>query len=186
MLQHSPIRITDGSEQVDLSVLQVPTSIIRGNGLLNLTGVVNQVILPADVVNNNGSANTIADVTGLSFAVEAGNLYQFEFTILYSAAATTTGSRWAINGPANPTYLVYSSEYSLTSTTSTRNANVIAYDSPSGASATSGATGSNLAYIYGLIQPATAGTVIARFASEVSSSAITARAGSVLRWAKLT
>lgn len=145
----------------------------------------NTVILTKDVINNNSSANTIADVTGLSFVVEAGRLYQFEFVIPFSAAATTTGSRWAINGPATPSLLVYSSEYSLTSTTSTRNANVIAYDSPASASATSGDTVHNMAYIFGLIQPSTTGTVIARFASEVSSSAITAKAGAVLRWARL-
>ena len=66
------------------------------------------VRLTSDVTNNNGTANTIADVTGLSFSVTSGKLYWFEFNIVYTAAATSTGSRWSINGPTT-TYLNYTS-----------------------------------------------------------------------------
>lgn len=164
-----------------------PSGLLAPNSsTLDLSGMFNTVILASDVVNNNATPNTMQDVTGMSFAVEAGKLYQYEFSILFSANATTTGSRWAITGPATPTYLCYSSEYSLTATTTTRNANVVAYDSPAATNATSGDTASNLAYIFGMIQPSASGTVIARFASEVTEAAITARAGSVLRWWKLT
>lgn len=144
------------------------------------------VRLTSDVTNNNGTANTIADVTGLSFSVTAAKLYWFEFNIVYTAAATTTGSRWSINGPASPTYLDYTSEYSLTSTTTTRNALLQAYDVPSGSNATSAATGNNWANIYGVIQPSADGTVIARFASEVSSSAIVAKVNSYVRYRQIT
>lgn len=74
--------------------------------------------LAADVTNNNGVANTIADVTGLSFPVLSGKRYKFRFVIRYTAAATTTGSRWSINGPST-TELVYRARYSLTTTSST-------------------------------------------------------------------
>lgn len=144
------------------------------------------VRLTADVTNNNATANTIADVTGLSFSVLTAKLYEFEFSIVYTAAATTTGSRWSISGPASPTYLDYTSEYSLTTTTTTRNALVQAYDSPSGANATSAATGNNWAQIYGVIQPSADGTVIARFASEISSSAIVAKVNSFVKYRQIT
>ncbi len=76
--------------------------------------------LGSDVVNNNVTANTMADVTGLSFAVLSGVTYKFRFVIRYDAAATTTGSRWSINGPAATT-IAYTSEYSLTASTRTAN-----------------------------------------------------------------
>ena len=141
--------------------------------------------LTGDVTNNDATANTIADVTGLSFPVTAAKLYMFEFHIVYTAAATTTGSRWSISGPAT-TYLDYMSEYSLTTTTSTRNAMLQAYDVPSGSNATSAATGNNWAVIRGVIQPSANGTVIARFASEISSSAIVAKVNSFVRYRQIT
>ncbi len=140
------------------------------------------VVLSADVTNNNASANTIADVTGLSFAVTSGSTYWFRFYIMYTAAATTTGSRWTVNGPASPTLLIYKSEYSLTTTTRTINEGITAYDSPAASNATSAATTSNIAWVEGFITPSASGTVIARFASEISSSAIVAKAGSILHW----
>jgi hypothetical protein len=145
----------------------------------------NLVFLPADVTNNNATLNTLQDVTGLAFPVVANALYQFEFNIIYTAALQTTGSRWTINGPTT-TYLNYRSEYSLTSTTSTRNGMVQAYNSPAGANATSATTGNNWAVINGIIQPSAAGSVIARFASEVADSAIVAKVGSFVRYSKLT
>ena len=136
-----------------------------------------RVLLTGDVTNSNAVANTMQDVTALSFAVTSGVRYYFDFHINYTAAATTTGSRWSINGPTN-TILAYVSRYSLTATTETLNyAN--AYDFPAASNATSVATTlGNFAVITGFITPSANGTVIARFASEVSSSAIVAKAGS--------
>lgn len=142
----------------------------------------NVTILGSDVVNNNAVANTIQDVTGLSFPVVAGEMYWFKFDIAYTAALATTGSRWSVNGPAAPTRLCYMSEYSLAATTTTRNANNISYDLPAASNASSSSTGSNRAEVEGIIQPSASGTVIARFASEVAGSAITALAGSRVQW----
>ena len=143
------------------------------------------VVLASDVTNNNAVANTIQDVTGLSFPVLAGKLYEFEFNALYTANATTTGSRWSISGPASPTRLSYTSEYTLTTTTTTRNAELQAYDLPAASNATSGSTGNNRASIKGMIRPSADGNVILRFASEVASAAIVALAGSMVRYRQL-
>jgi hypothetical protein len=140
------------------------------------------VVLASDVTNNNAVANTIADVTGLSFAVTAGNTYWFRAFVQYTAAATATGSRWSVNGPAAPTLLIFKSEYSLTTTTRTVNEGLSAYDTPAASNATSAATTSNIAWIEGFITPSASGTVIARLASEVAGSAIVAKAGSILHW----
>ncbi len=136
------------------------------------------VVLASDVTNNNASADTMADVTGLSFPVVAGVVYRFKFIIPYTSAATTTGSRWSINGPATPTLLEYQSTYTLTATSGTLNYGST-YDFPAAANASSLTTG-NVAIIQGVIKPSADGTVIARFASEVSSSAIVAKAGAAV------
>lgn len=156
----------------------------RSDGLVSAAvNSMNTVVLASDVVNNNGSANTIADVTGLSFAVTAGETYWFEFTIPYTSAATTTGSRWAINGPGSPTLLNYRSEYTLTATSTTVNS-ATAYDTPAASNASS-LTAGNVATLWGFIKPSANGTVIARFASEIASSAITAKAGATCRWIRV-
>lgn len=140
----------------------------------------NIVVLAADVINNSATANTIANVTGLTFPVVTGAKYWFEFFIDYTAAATTTGSRWAITGPTF-TRLSYSANWSLTTTTKTF-ANSAAYDLPAASNASSAGTTGNMAYITGIIAPSADGNVTARFASEIVNSAITAKAGSVCRW----
>lgn len=142
----------------------------------------NAVALTSDVTNNNASANTIADITGLSFAVNSGETYWFRFTILYTAAAGATGSRWSVSGPGSPTLLAYRSNYALTTTTETLNAGLGAYDLPAASNATTPVTTGNIAIVEGIITPSSSGTVIGRFASEVSSSAIVAKAGSLLEW----
>lgn len=159
----------------------VKQSINQGNNTIGTT--LSAVVLGSDVINNNASANTIADVTGLSFSVLSGKTYYFQFIIPYTAAATTTGSRWSINGTAG--VATWTSEYSLTTTTTTRNANVTTYDLPAASNATSATTTNNRAIIEGYITPSADGTVIARFASEVSSSAITAKAGAVCYYQQL-
>jgi hypothetical protein len=143
------------------------------------------VVLANDVVNNNATLNTMQDVTGLSFSVTAGKSYYFYFVIRYTSAATTTGSRWGVNCSAGAaTNLAMISEYTLTATSSTRNAQIQAFDSPAASNATS-AAGVNIALLEGHFTPTADGTFIARFASEVANSAITAKAGSVCYYQQL-
>lgn len=133
------------------------------------------VTLPTGtVVNNNATANTLKDVTGLKFAVEAGKRYDFKFVIPYTAAATTTGSRWAINGPAFSSLHLRGSwsNGAAAETVSFTNA----YNQPAAASASSAASG-NVAILEGQITAAANGEVIARFASEVANAAITVQPG---------
>lgn len=148
------------------------------------TATMTTVVTTQDTVNNNGTANVLADVTGLGFAMTAGESYYFEAVIMYTSAATTTGSRWTINGPANPTYLYYTSEYCLTATTQTVNY-ASAYQIPAASNASSLAAG-NTAWITGIINPSSNGTLQVQFASEISSSAITALKGSFIRYQRLT
>lgn len=134
--------------------------------------------ITSNVINNNATANTLADVTGLVLPITAGTIYWFKAEIPYSSAATTTGSRWTINGPAF-TRLNYRSTYTLTATTVTTNG-ATAYQIPAASNASSLTLG-NVAEIEGIILPASSGNLQVQFASEVSSSAITALAGATLK-----
>lgn len=149
------------------------------------TGFINKVTLSADVANADATPDTLADVTGLSFDVKSGSKYKFKFYITYTSAATTTGSRWSINGPT-ATNLDYRSTYSLTATSQTVNEGLASYNLPAAANASSAATASNVAVVEGIIQPSADGTVIARFASEITVSAITAKADlSYVEWEEI-
>lgn len=155
------------------------------NGASPIGTNVQMVVLSANVVNNNVSANTMQDVTGLQFAVVAGQRYRFKFVINYSAQAATTGSRWSISGPGSPSDLNYDSDYSLTAATRTVNTGQSAYDLPAASNVSSPSTVSNIAIIEGFITPSANGVVIGRFASEISASAITAKAGSYVEYQQL-
>jgi hypothetical protein len=202
------IRHTDGTTAVDIfnTVLASKESVqfIDGVGFQVLTSSgavktsqnqgtnaiatsISSTVLGSDVTNNNASANTIASVTGLSFPVVSGNKYWFRFVIWYTAAATTTGSRWAITGPTT-TLLAYKTNLGLSAagtagTDVMTDVNQGAYDTPAASNATSPtatAGAANIVIIEGLIQPSANGDVIARFASEVANSAIIAKAGSTV------
>jgi hypothetical protein len=180
------IQFIDGvGFQVLTSTGAVKTS--QNQGANSISSSISSAVLASDVTNNNATANTIADVTGLSFPVTSGNKYWFRFVIWYTAAATTTGSRWALNGPAT-TLLAYKTNQGLSAagtsgTDVMTDVNQGAYDTPAASNAsspTATAGQANIVIIEGLVQPSGNGSIIARFASEVSSSAIVAKAGSTV------
>lgn len=166
----------DGKQSTLVSATNIKTingGSILGSGDLVVNGSgVSRVFLPNDVINNNAVANTIQDVTGLSFPVVANTTYKFKFVIIYNSAATTTGSRWCINGPAT-THMSFTSQYPTTATALTINPALAGYNLPAASNASS-LTTNNRAIIEGEIRPSADGTVIARFASEILNSAITA------------
>jgi hypothetical protein len=153
---------------------------VQINGTLSANNVEKLVTLTSNVVNNNAVANTIQNITGMSFPLVGGATYQFRAVLAYNSAATTTGSRFSVTGSAAPTSLNYTSTYTLTATTQTLNY-ATAYDIPAASNLTSLTTG-NVAMIFGQITPSISGTFFLRFASEVANSAITVLAGSSLRY----
>lgn len=161
-----------------------PTSGTSEESTASTAKVPQFVVIDTDVVNANSTLNTITDITGLSFPVQAGARYHFRFTIPYTAAATSTGARFSISGPSSPTYLAYRSEWTLSATTRSLNDGLASYNLPSAAAATSLLVG-NMAIVEGIIRPSADGTVIARFASEVADSAITVKAGACCQFTKL-
>ena len=160
-------------------------TIITGTNNLISSGM-SMVVLPSDVTNNNAVANTMQNITNLSFPVTNGNTYYFRFVIQYTAAVTTTGSRWSVAGLSGATFsaLRFQSTYPLTATTQTTNRGLSAVDTPAASNATS-VVASNLAIVEGFAVCSASGSLIGRFASEVANSAIIARAGSNVQYAQV-
>lgn len=149
----------------------------------NVIGWKRIVSITAPVTNNNATPNTLQDVTGLQFPVVAGETYGFRFTIAYTADATTTGSRWTLNGPA-VTNIRYKTEFTLTTTALTFGGGFSGYDVGS-VNATS-IVAANIAIIEGVIKPSASGNVIARFSCEVAGPAfIQAEPGSYVEFVRL-
>jgi hypothetical protein len=138
----------------------------------------NKVVLSADRTDNSGVC-TIADVTGLSFTAATSTTYRFRAVLYYTAAATTTGANFSINGPST-SFLTYKTQVPTTTTTDTIN-HLTAF-SGGGCSATTATTAGNTAIVEGMMTTSGSGTVIVRFASNVNASAIVVKAGSYIEW----
>jgi hypothetical protein len=135
------------------------------------------VTLPGDVANADATPDTLANITGLAFPVIAGYTYRFRFSIVYDAAATTTGSRWTASGPALTYLSSLCSDNSLAATTrSFHNGSANGWDKGV-LNVSSARTEGNSAFVYAVVTPSADGTVIGRFSSEITVSAITAKAG---------
>jgi hypothetical protein len=129
--------------------------------------------------DHNTTAIAFADVPELNFAVTAGVSYNFKFVCLFSAALATTGSRWAVNGPASPTRLIYRVLFPASTTGLVANGAWTLYDQPS-TTISSGAPNNNCAIVEGVITPSANGTVSLRFATEIAGSQIQCQVNSYL------
>jgi hypothetical protein len=137
-----------------------------------------------DLANADAVANTLADIPGLSFPVVTGTRYGWRARIRYGSAASTTGARFAANGPTASLI-----EVAVTQTISTAAAmqSAVAAWNVGILTATAVVNATNLAYVEGECVPTANGTVQIRFASEISASAITViEAGSWLEWWTIT
>jgi hypothetical protein len=138
-----------------------------------------RVKLGADVSN---STVTLADVTGLSFPVAASTDYDFEFLVPFTSPVLTTGLALALNGPGTPVLLAV--EISVPTTAGNRvykSTNV--YNAEALGTDVDVVNVPRFASIRGVLRNGTtAGTVVARFRSEVAASAVVVKAGALVRW----
>lgn len=147
------------------------------------SGIPSAKVLAADVTN---ATVTIADVTGLSVAVQAGQFYHFRAIVPFTSTLLTNGSRFSITGPASPTSLVYRSSVPTGAAAQKLNEGLTAYNLPAATSTDSLLTG-NLAIVEGIIKPSVDGTLKVLFASELAAgNSITAKAGACLFLTRLS
>lgn len=151
---------------------------------LNTWGKLKAIVLEADDTNNNVSANTLEDVQDFKFPVENGGIYYFKFIIDFTSAATTTGTRWTINGPTN-SRLNYDIRFDIVAGSS-KTESMQSYNTTYDQATVSG-NGPLVgqASIEGFVTVTADGFIQCRFASEVSSSAVTAKAGSIVLYMRL-
>jgi hypothetical protein len=119
-----------------------------------------------------------ADVTGLSFPVEAGKSYAFEFRVLADADAAGTGIDLAVSVPSSPTRINYSQSLPRAATALAFNA-AVASDTNSANTGSGGTTTCEYIITGELVNGANAGTLVARIKREAVGSGPNVRAGSV-------
>lgn len=149
-----------------------------GGGINTLKTTADQII--------NGTA--FQNITGLTFSVVANTDYAFKFHIVFRSALTTTGFRFAINGPAGAvvehfmTYqTVANSETAGVATWLQKHS--VTFDAMTVLTATITAGVDLVCMIEGRIKVGgTAGTLAARVASELANNDLVVQKGSWGTW----
>lgn len=137
-----------------------------------------------------------ADVTlGVSYAVlddgdfgwygQAGETYEFDARIAYSAAAATDGAAFSINAGATPTAIAFISEYNTDATTVVRTACVAINTPDHGSASVALATGLNQAFLHGVITPSADGFIAVSGIAENASTIIAKGGISTLSWKRI-
>lgn len=131
--------------------------------------------------DQTSSIVALADITDLTAPIEPDETVEFEADVIFSTAALTTGIRIAINGPNAPGLVAATAEIPLAATSYT----VQHHTGYNQGTATTGVPVAGVNYVAkvrGVVRNGpTAGNLAVRVASEVAGSAVTVRAGSVLR-----
>jgi len=136
----------------------------------------------ADTTN---STTTLADVAGMSITVEANRDYLIEAWLLVDTAVATTGIAVGVNGPASPIQI--GGFFRTTVSNGTLDGGGFTSYNQTGQNTSSLlATTGNFVKLDCLFRNgSTAGTFTLRFASEIASSGVTVKAGSVLRYREI-
>lgn len=156
---------------------------VEGVGFYTLTAVaaMNRTLrLTSDYVN---ATTSFSDITGLSVPVQSGKHYNFLIHLYHINNATTTGSRFAVNGPTMSSMILSTIDTVTASVTaSTHSAGTVSALDTAATAQTTGSAGITLAILSGWINPSADGTFVVRGQSEVAVAAgLTVKAGSWMR-----
>lgn len=129
----------------------------------------NTVKLTADL--SATTSTTLANSTGLSFAVLSGSYYWFRFIVLFTSATATTGLKL---GATTPTTTIYSARVQVPSAADGTDSEVVGWLSSSGDSVIgTGVETTGVVYaarVEGIIIPSADGTLQVQHAAEVGSA----------------
>ena len=140
-------------------------------------------VLAADVTL--GVAYAVLDDSDFGFYGKAGETYEFDSRIVYSAAAATDGAAFSINAGTTPTAVAFVSEYNTDATTVVRTACVAVNTPDHGSASVALATGLNQAFLHGVITPAADGFIGISGIAENASSIIAKGGLSTLNWKRI-
>ena len=140
-------------------------------------------VLPADVTL--GVSYAVLDDGDFGFYGKAGETYEFDARIAYSAVAATDGAAFSITASATPTAIAFISEYNTDATTVVRTA-CVAIDTPDhGSASVISTTGLNQAFVYGVITPSADGFVGISGIAENASTIVAKGTLSTLKWRRV-
>ena len=140
-------------------------------------------VLPADVTL--GVSYAVLDDGDFGFYGKAGETYEFEARVAYSAVAATDGAAFSITATATPTAIAFISEYNTDATTVVRTA-CVAIDTPDhGSASVISTTGLNQAFVYGVITPSADGFVGISGIAENAATIIAKGTLSTLKWRRV-
>lgn len=148
-----------------------------------LKKIIGGSLLPQRVAKSadqsNSSNTTLADVTGMGFAVDASTEYIAEWHLFVVAAATTTGLVVGVNGPTIGAGSIKYSYEAPTSGTARFQSGATAYDTALVSTGVPSVTLPHMHHVYAhFIAGVTGGTLALRMRSEVSGSNATIQRGS--------
>lgn len=123
------------------------------------------------------TATAYADVADLSIPLQVGVDVAFEFLVVWSSAAATTGVAFALNGPAGPQLFCAVVE-TATSATAVAIRQDVAYDQGAASASIDAANTSRVCRIKGVVRASVAGNLVVRCKSEIANSAVTVKRGS--------
>lgn len=115
----------------------------------------------------------------------AGETYEFDARIAYSAVAATDGAAFSINAGATPTAIAFISEYNTDATTVVRTACVAINTPDHGSASVAAATGLNQAFLHGVITPSADGFISVSGIAENASTIIAKGGLSTLSWKRI-
>ncbi len=130
--------------------------------------------------NYVNATTSFSDITGLICPVNNGRIYNFEAHLYHNNDASTTGSRFAINGPTMTAFRLATIDTVTPSVTASAHSagSVTAVDTAATAQ-TTGTTAVRLAILSGTAVPSAAGNLQVRGQSEVAvANGLTVQAGS--------
>lgn len=129
------------------------------------------------------SVTTLTDITGLSLPIAANADLMFEALIIWQSAATTTGIRIAINGPAGAVEVTALAEIQTSAAAFALQLHT-GYQGGAATTSIDTANARRVARLSGVVRNGpNAGTLSIQVASEVAGSVVTVKRGS---WARYT
>lgn len=140
-------------------------------------------VLASDVTL--GVSYAALDAGDFGFYGKAGETYEFEARVVYSAVAATDGAAFSVTAGATPTDIHFISEYNTDATTVVRTA-CVAVDTPDhGSASIASTTGLNTAFVYGVITPSANGMIEISGIAENASTIVAQGGLSTLSWKRI-
>lgn len=135
-------------------------------------------------VSTSGTA--FVDAPELTFVAEANAVYALRWNLPFETAATTTGIKFGLNGPAGFTLLLLDRFYMTSLSASIGQVSRLYNTGGPSTQVDAAAPSDQFSVGAALLANVTAGAVVMRFGSEVNLSLVTVLANAILQYRKVS